>query len=274
MALLRSATSSCRVERSCPTLHRTNPVACSLERRKHCDHMGRDHASPTIATRLVRVLQFGDSMFPVGGFNFSCGIASAVQTGVVADTATLHAFARTAVEQAARSDGIALIAAHRAAAAGDVETLIRVDEEVYARKLSDETRTQSTRLGKKLTEMGVRVVGAPLLHEWRSCIDGSRTPGCYPVALAVTFAAQGLPALDAFVVHQSAVATTILGAALRLMKVSHVETQAILFDLNGRTEAAYEIAAAARLSEMSGFAPLSEILAAVHANAHVRLFMS
>ena len=236
--------------------------------------MERDLAAPTVASRLVRVLQFGDSMFPVGGFTFSCGVESAIQTGVVSDAATLAEFTRTAVEQAARGDGIALIAAHRAAVAGDIETLVQVDEEVYARKLSDETRLMSTRLGKKLTEMGVRVIGAPLLHEWLNCIDGSRTPGCYPVALAVTFAGLGLPALDAFVVHQSTLAATILGAALRLMKVTHVQTQAILFDLNGRTEAAYEIAAAARLSDMCGFAPLTEILAAVHANAHVRLFMS
>jgi urease accessory protein len=236
--------------------------------------MERDPAAPSVATRLVRLLQFGDSMFPIGGFAFSCGVESAIQTGVVADVATLHAFTRTAVEQAARGDGIALIAAHRAAAAGDVDALIRVDDEVHARKLSEETRAMSTRLGKKLTEMGVRVIGAPLLHEWQNCIEGSRTPGCYPVALAVAFAAQGLPALDAFVVHQSALAATILGAALRLMKVSHVQTQAILFELGGRTEAAYETAAAARLSDMSAFAPLSEILAAVHAAGHVRLFMS
>src|SRR5262245_34981645 len=251
-----------------------NPVVCSVGRKRRCAHMGRDPAAPTVATRFVRVLQFGDSMFPVGGFAFSCGVESAIQTGVVSDAATLHAFTRTAVEQAARGDGIALMAAHRAASAGDIETLIGVDEEVYARKLSDETRTMSTRLGKKFTEMGARVIGGPLLHEWRDCIDGSRTPGCYPVALAVTFAADGLPALDAFVVHQTAVAATILGAALRLMKVSHVQTQAILFDLNGRAEAAYDIAAAARLSDMSGFAPMTEILAAVHAGAHVRLFMS
>src|SRR5215510_6520129 len=274
MASTISATSSCRVRRSRPTLRHTNPVACSEEHKMPCDHDGRNSGAPTVATRLVRVLQFGDSMFPVGGFAFSCGLESAIQTGIVADAATLHAFTRTAVEQAARGDGIALIAARRAAVAGDVGALIRVDEEVYARKLSGETRTMTTRLGKKFTEMGVRVVGAPLLHEWRRCIDESRTPGCYPVALAGTFAAEGLPALDAFVVHQSAVAATILGAALRLMKVSHAQTQAILFDLSGRTEAAYEKAAAATLSDMCGFAPLTEILAAVHANAHVRLFMS
>src|SRR5262245_11906753 len=166
MASKTSVTSSCRVERSCPTLHRMNHAASSVEHKMRGDPIGRVRGAPTVATRLVRVLQFGDSMFPVGGFAFSCGLESAIQAGIVSDAATLHAFTRTAVEQAARGDGIALIAAHRAAVAGDVEALIRVDEEVYARKLSDETRTMSTRLGKKFTEMGVRVVGAPLIKTW------------------------------------------------------------------------------------------------------------
>ncbi len=227
------------------------------------------------AAFLARMLQFGDSMFPIGGFSFSCGLESAIQKGVVADAATLHAFTRTAVEQAARGDGIALIAAHRAAVAGDVDALIRIDEQVYARKLSEEMRTMSVRMGKKFTEMGVRDRSARrCFAAWLDRIETSATPGCYPVALAMNFAAQGPPALEAFVVHQYGLAAAILGAALRLMKISHVETQKILYELNRTAEAAYEIAAAARLSDMSGYAPLTEILAAVHAKAHVRLFMN
>ena len=237
--------------------------------------MGNDGlAEPSRAAFLARMLQFGDSMFPIGGFSFSCGLESAIQEGVVTDAVTLQAFARTAVEQAVRGDGIALIAAHRAAAAGDVDALILIDEQVHARKLSDEMRTMSVRMGKKFTELGVQVIGAPLLRTWRDCIDRSVTPGCYPVALAVNFAAQDLPAREAFVVHQYGLVATILGAALRLMKVSHIDTQKILYQLNGRAEAAFARAATARLSDMSGYAPLTEILAAVHAKAHVRLFMN
>jgi urease accessory protein len=223
---------------------------------------------------LSRMLQFGDSMFPIGAFAFSSGLESAIQEGVVTNAATLRAFARTALEQAARGDCIALIAAHRAATAGDVDTLAQIDAQVYARKLSDEARTMSVRMGKKFTEMGVEVVGAPLLRTWRECIEKSVTPGCYPIALSINFAVQDLPASQAFVVHQYGVATTILGAALRLMKVSHIETQKILYELTGQAARMYEAAAAARLSDMAGFAPLTEILAAVHTRAHVRLFMS
>jgi len=226
------------------------------------------------ATFLARTLQFGDSMFPVGGFSFSCGLESAIQKGVVKDASTLREFTRTAVEQAARGDGIALVAAHRAACADDIDALIAIDKLVYARKLSQEMRMMSVRMGKKFTEMSAQMISAPLLSIWRERIETSETPGCYPVALAISFAAQGLPALAAFTVHQYGVACAILSAALRLMKVSHFDTQGILYELNGHTQAAYEVAAAAGLSDMAGYAPLTEVLGAVHAKAHVRLFMS
>src|SRR5262249_53977378 len=232
---------------------------------------GPDHSNTSSPARPP---QFGDSMFPIGGFSFSCGLESAVQTGVVHDRATLHAFARTALEQAARGDGIALVAAHRAAVTGDIDALIGIDRLVFARKPSEETRTMSTRMGRKFSEIGVEVVGAPLISTWLARIADGATPGCYPVALAVNFASQDLSAREAFMVHHYGVATAILGAALRLMRVSHVDTQAILYDLNASVDAAYETAAAARLSDMAGFAPLSDILAAVHTKAHVRLFMN
>jgi urease accessory protein len=238
--------------------------------------IGGDQGSETPATAasLVHMLQFGDSMFPIGGFAFSGGLESAVQKRVVTDAETLFAFARTAVEQAAMGDGIAVVWAHRAGAAGEVDELIRIDARLYARKLSSETRTMSVRMGKKFAEMGAEVTGAPLLAAWRDRIAAGDTPGCYPVALAVNFAVQDLTARDAFVVHQYGVAAMILSAALRLMRIGHVETQRMLYRLNADADAAYEVAARARLADMAGFAPLAEILAAAHVKAHVRLFMS
>ena len=212
--------------------------------------------------------------FLSGVFRFPAAWSSAIQKGVVSDAPTLRAFALTAVEQTARGDGIALIAAHRAAMAGDVDALIRIDKQVEARKLSEEMRTMTVRMGKKFMEMSALMIGAPLLLKWRDCIESSVTPGCYPVTLAVNFAGQDMSSLGAFVVHQYGVAATILGAGLRLMRISHIDTQNILYELNGRTASAYEDAAAACLSDMSGYAPLTDILAAVHTKSHVRLFMN
>ena len=231
-------------------------------------------APPVTAAHLARMLQFGDSTLPIGGFSFSSGLESAVHERVVTDAPTLLAFVRTAIEQANRGDGIAIVCAHRAAVACDIRELERIDALVYARKLSGETRTMSVRMGKKFTELAASVTGTPELETWRQQVAKGATPGCYPVALAVHFAAQGLAAREAFVVHQYGVASAMLGAALRLMRIGHMETQQMLFQLNTDVDAAFERAAAASLSDMAGFAPLAEILAAVHVKAHVRLFMN
>ena len=230
--------------------------------------------APRTAALLARMLQFGDSMFPIGGFSFSCGLESAIQKGIVVDATTLADYTRTAVEQAARGDGIALIAAHNAATAADFDALVQIDRLVFARKLSEETRTMTVRMGKKFTEIGLQVIDLPFLRRWCDCIEAGTTPGCYPISLAINFALQNLSAREAFVVHQYGIATMILGASLRLMRISHMDTQRILFDLNARVDADYQIVAKARLSDMAGYAPITEILAAVHAKAHVRLFMS
>ncbi|MBS0320116.1 MAG: urease accessory protein UreF [Proteobacteria bacterium] len=226
------------------------------------------------AAGIARTLQFGESMFPVGGFAFSGGLESAIQKGVVVDRDTLAAYVRTALEQAAQGDGIAVIHAHRAATAGDLDTLGAIDARVFARKLSGEARTMTTRMGKKFAEMSADIVGTAPVIAWRERIAAGATPGCYPVSLAVNFAAQGLAAHDAFVVHQFGVASTILSASLRLMKVSHVDTQRMLFALLANVDADHARAATARLDDMAGFAPMAEILAAVHVKAHVRLFMN
>src|SRR6188472_1418217 len=169
---------------------------------------------PRTAALLARMLQFGDSMFPIGGFSFSCGLESAIQKGIVVNTKTLAAYARTAVEQAARGDGIALIAAHNAASAADFDALVQIDSVVFARKLSEEMRTMTVRMGKKFTEIGLQVIDLPFLRRWCECIEAGTTPGCYPISLAVNFAVQNLSAREAFVVHQYGVAAMILGASL------------------------------------------------------------
>lgn len=231
-------------------------------------------AAPGAMVRLTRMLQFGDSMFPIGSFAFSNGLESAIQKNVVHDADTLEAYTRTAVEQAALGDGIALIHAHRAARAKDLDAAANVDDWVLARKLSSEARTMTVRTGKKLAESAVQITQASLLTDWLERIKEGATPGSYPVTLALVFAAQGLDAREAFIVHQYGVGANILSAALRLMKIGHLDTQRMLYEINADIEAAWENAAAAELEDMAGFAPLTDILAAVHVQTYVRLFMS
>lgn len=227
----------------------------------------------TMSTTL-RVLQFGDSMFPVGSFAFSNGLEMAVQNGVVRDRTTLHEFVRTTVHQAATGDGVALLAAHRSAVAGDLDGIRRADEAVFLRKLNEETRTMTVRMGRKLAEAAAHIVGESLLDKRFRDATGDSVPVTYPVALGALFATLGLSEEDAFAAHQYGAAVMVLSAAVRLMRVDHLDTQAILFAVNETAAEEYRRVASAGLDEMATFAPVVDVLAAAHVQAHVRMFMN
>jgi len=224
---------------------------------------------------LMRLLQFGDSMLPVGAFSFSSGLESAVQERVVHDLGTLRQFVRTAAEQAATGDGIAVLEAYRGAQADDFARIVAADRAIYCRKLNEEMRTMVVRMGRKLAELALHVLPeAPVVSGWLSAIKQGTAPGSYPVGQALVFAALKLSERDAFAVHQYGIASMMLGAALRLLKISYLDAQAILFEVNAAAHSAYQRVARATLDDMSAFAPVTDILASVHVKSRVRMFMN
>ncbi|CNK53698.1 urease accessory protein [Yersinia mollaretii] len=224
------------------------------------------------ASDLIRIMQFGDSVLPVGAFTFSNGVESAIQTGIVHDVATLKGFVLTALKQAASCDGMGVVAAHRAVMADDRDGIIRADWAVNNRKLNEESRLMATRMGKKLAEMAIHVVEHPLISWWLEQIKKGNTAGTYPVTQAVVMASQGIGQREVVVMHQYGVAMTILSAAMRLMRVTHFDTQHILFELNHDIEKFCDIAEIGDIEQMSSYVPIVDVLAAVHVKAHVRLF--
>jgi len=224
--------------------------------------------------RLMRALQFGDSLLPIGSFSFSNGLESAVQAGVVTDAGSLSEFVLTATRRSATSDGIALLDAHRGAAEQDMDRVVRADRAVFERKLSEEARTMTVRMGKKLGEVSTAAAELPLVGKWLSQVRSGAAPGTYPAGLGVLFAGLGSPEEDAFAVHQYGVAMTTLSAALRLMKIDHRQVQAILYAVNSTVSEDYADVRKSSLSDMASFAPMADVLASMHVQSHVRLFMN
>ena len=249
---------------------------------------------------LVHLMQFGDSMLPTGAFAFSGALEAAAQTGVVHDARTLQQYVVSSFHQASTGDAVGLAFAMRAlcddavSVGGEVGegTLARlgaVDLALYRRKLPEEFRDMMTKTGRKLAELGAETTKSPLLSRWLSRIRTGGTPGSYPVSLAVLFAAAafaGKPVRgtdgaeeeallqEGLTVYFYGVAMGLLNASLRLMRVTHLETQAILYRSSVLFEPLCARALATPLERMTGYAPMTEILSAVHAGARIRLFMS
>jgi urease accessory protein len=230
-------------------------------------------AAPSIS-RLMSALQFGDSLLPAGSVSFSNGLESAVQEHVVHDGRSLAEFALTTVRRSATADGIALLEAHRGARTQDSGRIQAADHAAFNRKVSEEARIMTTRMGRKLAELGTSVAPVPTLRQWLADLQAHHTPGTYPAALGVLFADLGSPEEDAFAVHQYGVAMTTLSAALRLMRIQPREVQAILRRVNAESMETYAEVRGAALADMAGFAPMAEILAAIHVRAHIRMFMN
>lgn len=229
---------------------------------------------PSGMVHLARLLQFSDSTLPIGSFAFSNGLESALQTGVVSDPDSLLKYVDLILRQTARMDGIALLHAHRAARAGDYEAVLLADSELFCRRVGEEQQLMLTRVGKKFAELVLKIMPSPMLERWLDDIKANATPGCLPIGQAIALAHMGVDEVEAFVMHQYGIASMILSAALRLMRIDHLDTQRILFAAQGRVEGDYQAVHDLSLDEMASFAPVFDVLVAHHTTTHVRLFMN
>ena len=224
---------------------------------------------------MMQLLQFTDSAFPVGTFSFSNGLETAAYEKIVKDKKTLRDFARSQAWQAAFTDGIAALHAFRAFSNGNIEDILKADSELMLSKMNEEARTMLTRMGKKLAELGTRLFPEDEgIKTWLEKINAGETPGMYPVAQGIMFAKAGLTEEELFCSHQYGVINMVLSAALRCVRVSHYDTQEILFELSGETDRLYEMVKDMRLSEMNAFFPELDILSSLHEKGTQRMFMS
>ncbi len=223
---------------------------------------------------LMRLIEFADSAFPVGTFSFSNGLESAAGTGLVHDAATLDAFLRDGVRQAAFTDGVAALHAHRCRRAEDYAGVLDADRQLLCCKMNAEGRRMSRRMGKKFAELAAQLFDDPPLRQWLDDIRADRTPGCYPVAQGLVFAACDISERALFCALLYGTANTIAGAALRCVRVSHYQTQRLLFALGPDIESLYRPAAGLVLDGMHAFVPQTDILASLHEKGTQRMFMN
>ena len=224
--------------------------------------------------KVMRLLQFTDSQFPVGTFSFSNGLETASFEKIVRDAKTLEAFTKSQSHQAAFSDGVAALHAYRAFKNGDYEKCKDIDKYLFAFKMNDEARQMAIRMGKKLIELGVHLYDNQFIKNWLESITKGETPGTYPIAQGMMFALAGVSEKDLFCSHQYGVINMVLGAALRCVKVSHYDTQKILENLADNIEDLYDKASKMDLKDMNAFYPELDILASLHEKGNMRMFMN
>ena len=225
-------------------------------------------------TRLMRLLQLADSALPVGSFAFSNTLETAVEQRIVEDEMSLAIFVEELMRQSATTDGIAGLEALRATAQRNYDALLAIDDRLIRSKLNDEMRQMSRRCGRKLAELGAQITSDPFLAEWLEDIVAQRTEGNYAVTQGIIFSISGLSERALFATMQYGVMTTTLNAALRCMRITHLQTQQIIRSLGELTEQLFEEVRELHIDDLNSFFPMFDPLASLHERGKARMFMN
>lgn len=223
---------------------------------------------------IVHLLQFSDSMLPVGAFSFSNGLETAAAEGIVTDAPSLEAYVADIVHQTAFTDGIVSLHAHRARRSHDYEALLYADRRSTMCKLNAEQRSMSERMGRKLLSLALSLKDDTMLAAWRDDLAAGHGSGNYAAVQGAVFASCGLSERALFCSQVYGAAGMVSGAALRCVRVSHIDTQRIIYGMAAVAQRLFERVRTSSYDDMNAFVPQIDVLASMHEKGASRMFMN
>lgn len=209
--------------------------------------------------------------FPVGGFAYSHGLESAVETGDVSDAASLRQWMLDLFELgSARNDMILLAAAWRAARAEACGALMEINELALAMAPSRERRLETLSQGNAFVAAARAAFDCPALERFSALTEDA----AYPVALAAAAAGHNAPLEETCAAFGLAFAAALVSAAVRLGPIGQTAGQQTIAALMPAVSACAAFAAGSSLDDLGGAAIRSDIASMRHETQYSRLFRS
>lgn len=214
-------------------------------------------------------LQHADSFFPSGGIALSAGLETLFDDKTVSDAAAVEAFLRGQLwDRWATFDRPALVAASRAAS--DIERLAELDLLMEAQTLAEESRAGSSRAGRAL--LGVHVkLGTPNAMQYQQLIIEGRAWGHNAVMQGLVWRGCGIAEPEIEIMSAHLFCVGIVGAALRLGAIGHIDGQRIISSMHSTLERILE-EPPCDADQLSAFVPEQEIAVMRHETMAYRLF--
>jgi len=218
---------------------------------------------------LLGALQYADSFFPSGSIAFSWGLETLRADGEIVSPDQVAQFLQgQLVHRWASFDAPVLVAAMRAG--GKFDRLADLDQLVEAMTLVPELREGSRRAGASLLKVHAGL-GTPGADEYRRNIERRKTRGHLCVVQGLLWNATGLSEEACRAVSAHTLCTGIVGAALRLGMIGHLDAQKILLQARPVLVELLKLPAG-QAEELCAYAPHAEIAAMRHEVQDSRLF--
>jgi len=215
------------------------------------------------------MLQYGDSFFPGGAVAFSWGLEGLLADRAILGTGDVSRFVRSQLRSRwATADRGVLAAAFLAAE--DHDAVARVDWFQEAISLPAGLRRGSRRAGAALLAVHARLA-TPGIEAYRAGVRQGAAPGHLAVAQGLVYHGVGLDLAEAMTVSAHGLCVSVLGAAIRLGLLGHIEAQSMLAEIRASIVELIERPIPS-LGEISSFTPVTDIAIMHHETQPVRLF--
>lgn len=217
----------------------------------------------------MAVLQFGDSFFPSGSVSFSWGLEALSENGVVTDADSTQAFVTGQLEARwANFDRPAAVAAFRAR--HDLQSVAATDKQVEIQSACAEFRSASRRMGEALLSVFSRL-GMADVPAYRELIKQGTAHGHVAPMQGFVWGLAGLSEPDVVALSAHTFSIGLLGAAIRLGCLTHIEAQSVLIAARGEAArlAAFPLPP---IDALSSYGIEAEIAAMQHVNNSMRVF--
>ena len=180
----------------------------------------------------LSMIQLSDSFFPAGLYTMSNGLETLYHQKMVTNPDGVKELIQMYyLQQVGPADCVALANAYDFASQGNLGGVMLVDDIICKVKLVKEQREASMRSGRQLIKCVLSFGNNPLITQYHNEIIKSRTPGRYPAAFAVAVQSLGISKQNACLMLFYGFGVSIVGAALRLGIIQHIESQKILDSL-------------------------------------------
>jgi urease accessory protein len=225
--------------------------------------------------RRLALMQLSDSFFPSGSFTLSQGLESLVQSGQIQSADDVQTFLNLLLRNKVRTtDLIALIHAYRASAVQNLEEIRRADLSLFARTLIQGSREAQQKSGRALLMVAGVTWTDVQLEFLQSAIQSGEMQGLYPIVFAVVSRTAALSESDAVFAFLHNFVTGIIGAAIRLGVMGHLNAQVILKQTALQMERVAAEAAQLSLADMSSCTPSIDLAIMGHRKLERRLFFN
>jgi len=226
---------------------------------------------------LLRLQAWLSPAFPIGGFSYSHGLEEAVAIDDVNDPDSLFGWIEAAVSRGAgRVDGMLLVAAWRAADAGDHERLREVAEIGAAMRGTAELALESNAQGEAFLETAQAAWPNEEVEAATAAIKQTKTNPALPVPVAVGMVAacHGVPVEYVLPMYLQSFAAGIVSAGVRLIPLGQTEGQRVVARMQRVVVRAAEATLAARFEDIGGATPVIDLASMAHEMRDGRLFRS